>query len=37
VMGPELDPGTRKLPLLEAVETDEFFVSYLDPEFDGIN
>lgn len=37
VMGPELDPGERKLPLLESAETDEFFVSYLDSEFDGIN
>ncbi len=37
-MGPDLDPGERKLPSHEeSTETDDFFGSYLDSEFHGIN
>lgn len=37
LMDPSLDPGERSLPLNENTETDEFFGSYLDPEFNNIN
>tara|TARA_R110002111_G_scaffold247140_3_gene310093 strand:- start:24598 stop:29190 length:4593 start_codon:yes stop_codon:yes gene_type:complete len=37
-MEPDLNPGERKLPSLEkSTETDDFFGSYLDSEFHGIN